>query len=265
MMKKITAIILAAVMLLSALSLASCTKEEITAKLIYDKMNANLLALDAFEAKMSIEMDMGVAGQDVTVKTSMDYDIKADGIGTDAPVAYADIKIDMLGQTVRATSYTEGDYIYITSEGEGMKLPKNSELAADYDATTAINAYEIDIPDEMLEASAFTTDEEGNYVLSFAIGGDRRDILDDLIKNIMSGMDASLSDYELEIGDVKYVLVADKDFAPKSMKMDITMNVTAQGMEMSIDCSASCEYLAFGDSVTVTPPEGYQDFEELVA
>ena len=264
-MKKLTAIILAAIMLLSAVSLASCKKEEVTAKLIYGKMTANLLSYDAYEANMAVNMDMGVAGQDVSIKTTMEYNIKADDMKSDSPIGYADIKMDMLGQTVEVTSYTEGDYVYITSMGEGMKLPKDSVLAADYNTSETINAYEIDVPAEILESTEYTTDEEGNYVLSFTFTKDNVDILQELIDNILAGMEQSLSDFDFELGDVKYVLVADKDYAPKSMKMDMTMTISSQGVTMSVLCSVNCEYVAFGDAVIITPPEGYQNYEELIA
>lgn len=262
-MKRIVAIALTAIMLLAAVSLAACGKE--TTKSIYDKTNEKMLAVDAMEVKMDVQMDMTMAGQ--TISSDMSYVIKTTGAKSDSPVGYADIEMDMLGQKVNVVSYVEGDYVYIYTMGEGMKLPKDSELAADYDTEATLNAYEIDIPEEILEATEFTTDDDGNYVLAFDFNGqEHADALKSLTDSIMAGMDTTLSGYEATIGDVKYVITVNKDdFTLETMKLEMTMDMTVEGMDVAVKVVADSEYLAFGDSVTITPPEGYQDFEELVA
>ena len=260
-MKKLTAIVLSVIMLLSAMSLASCAK--LTTASVYAKATEKLLELDSVEMTTSMTIDMSAAGQ--TISMDMDYVIKSKGLKTEAPTAYADIKMSMLGQTVDIVAYAEGDYVYISAMGEGIKLPKDSDMAAGYDIEATMNAFEIDVPLEILEATEFVTDEEGNYILSFDLdGAEHADILKNFTDNVISGMDSSLSDYELSIGDVKYELVIGKDYMLKGMSIEMTMDITVEGITMTANVVAEGEYVAFGDSVTITPPEGYQSYEEWV-
>ena len=208
-------------------------------------------------------IDMSAEGQ--TVSIGMDYGIKSKGLKTEAPIGYADIKMTMLGQSVDVTAYAEGDYVYISTMGEGIKLPKDSEAAAGYNIEATMSSFEIEVPLELLESTEFTADEEGNYVLSFIFdGNEHADILKTFTDNVMSGISASLSDYELSIGEVKYDLVIGKDYMLKNMNIEMAMDITVEGITMNVNVVSECEYVAFNESVTITPPEGYQSYEEWV-
>jgi hypothetical protein len=260
-MKKLTAIVLSAILLLSAISLASCAKP--TTASIYAKATEKLLDIDAVEMNTSMTIEM--SAEDQTISMDMDYGIKSKGRKTEAPTAYADIKMSMLGQTVDVTAYAEGDYVYISTMGEGIKLPKDSETAGGYDIEATMNAFEIEVPAQFLESTEFTTDEEGNYILSFTFNGNEHaDILKKFTDNVMSGLGSSLSEYELSIGEVKYELVIDKDYMMKNMNLEMTMDITTSGITMKTSVTAEGEYVAFNDGVTITPPEGYQSYEEWV-
>ena len=76
-------------------------------------------------------------------------------------------------------------------------------------------------------------------------------------------MELSLSEFDLSLGEVKYTLIVDKTFMLKSMKLDMTMSVTTQGVTIEADVSVNGEYLAFDDAVTITPPEGYKNYPEI--
>ena len=193
-MKKITAVMLAAIMILALASLAGCGAT--TTAGVYARATEKMLSVDAYEAKMTIAMDWTVAGESIT--TAMDCVIKVDDVKTDSPTGYAEMKMDMLGGNMDVISYAEGDYIYVGYMGEGMKLLRDSELAADYDMLGAVGTYDINVPAELLEATELTTDEDGNYVLEFTFDGEEHaDVLSALADNVLSEMDASFSDYDV--------------------------------------------------------------------
>lgn len=264
-MKKLTAILLSIIMLLSAVSLAACSKDKISAKLVYENAKEKRLSLEAYEAKIVMNMDIGASGQDISIKSSMEYDIKADGVGSDSPVSYADIEMKILGQTVDVISYTEGEYVYVDTMGSQMKMLKDSAFGAGYNFEATVNDFEIDVPASILETAKTTTDKDGNYVLSFTFDGkEHADILKDFTNNVVSGLDSSLTEYTIAVGTVKYELVIDEDYTLKGIKLETTMALSAGGVSMTVAVAVDSEYVAFNDDVTVTPPEGYLDYEELI-
>ena len=265
-MKKLTAIILSVIMLLSAVSLVSCSKDEISAKLVYENAKEKLLSREAYEANIVMDMELGTAGQDISVKSSMEYNIKADGIGSDSPVSYADIEMKILGQSVDVISYTEGEFVYVDTMGVKMKMLKDSELGSGYNFETTVNDFEIDVPASILETAKATADKEGNYVLSFTFNGtEHADILKNFTDNVVSGIDSSIENYTASVGKVKYELVISEDYTLKGIKLEAAMELISGGVSMTIDVAVESEYVAFNEDVTVTPPEGYLDYEELIA
>ena len=129
-----------------------------------------------------------------------------------------------------------------------------------------MNDFEIDVPASILETAKATTDKDGNYVLSFTFDGkEHADILKDFTNNVVSGLDSSLTEYTIAVGTVKYELVIDEDYTLKGIKLEASMELTSGGVSMTIDVAVDSEYIAFNDDVTVTPPEGYLDYEELIA
>ena len=145
-MKKVTSIILAMILLVSAVSMVSCKKS--TAE-VYVETMAKFALLDALETEMTIEMTMKVPGMDEEMKIEMDILSKTDKLKTDSPVSYAQVSTEMIGQSVKATSYIEGDYIYINTMGQKMKVSLENAEDIGYSSFDSDN-YSIDIPEDML-------------------------------------------------------------------------------------------------------------------
>jgi hypothetical protein len=77
--------------------------------------------------------------------------------------------------------------------------------------------------------------------------------------NNTAGLDTTL---DIKIEDAVVKITAANDYI-SLYEMEFTMSMEMQGIAVKIDATASIKYTNPGTPVTVTPPEGYQDFEDL--
>ena len=92
-MKKLTAVALALVMLVSVFALTSC--EKVTAYSLVADAVAKTNALDSFEADMDIKMNVDVMG--ISMEMPIDCNIKAAGMQGENPVTASTMSMSLMG------------------------------------------------------------------------------------------------------------------------------------------------------------------------
>ncbi|MBQ7011512.1 MAG: hypothetical protein IJN63_07370 [Clostridia bacterium] len=265
-MKKVITIALAIAIAISCFGFASCGKQ-LTPYETVEAALAKNAELDCLEANQTIKMKMDMMG--MSIEMPITGVMKATGIKSGNPVMYSKASTSMMGTTVDTEAYIEGDYIYLTTMGESYKA-KASSLASDYDVLKDINSMLQLPPESVFEGVEPVKNEDGTTTYSFTMSEEDylatyRPFFDSMSESLGVSGDES----GLKIGNVAISLSIDKNgfVCGYDMSFNMEVSVTEMGTQMDIKCDVVCEldFVNIGGNVTITPPEGYKDFEEVDA
>lgn len=262
-MKKRMAFALALLMAFSLVLFTSC--ENATAYSLVADAVAKNEALDSFDADVDIEMSVEVSG--ITVDVPMGYQIKASGLAGDNPVTSTTMSVTAMGMTMETNAYIEGEWCYVTMLGENMKM-KVGESAEQYDGYSSIESVFKPLSEELLADVEITENGDGTRSVSVAIPDEEFETLYQDFVNDMSasaGQEGAVSDLSVTNGKVD--ITVDGNGYVSVYKVSFEMNLKVESSGVSMDAKAPVEMaITFhnpGTAVTVTPPEGYQDFTEV--
>lgn len=256
MKKRIVSLLLALCIVCVCGLLASCN--QVSTYMVVSQAIEKTEKLDSMAAEMEIEMTMSMMGMDITVPIKAD--VKAKGLQGDAPVTFAKMSMSMMGETMEFDMYQEGDWAYYVIAD--MKYKTNiAEAQAEYDYSDTMTDMLQDLPEDLLKDVELVKNEDGSRTMTVSLSDEQfteiyEEILDDTSAEYGTSVnDLSISDAEISI------TVADGYISVFDMKF--TMNMTVEGVETSADAAYNIKYKDLGKEVTITPPEGYQDFEEM--
>jgi lipoprotein len=264
-MKKFTAIALVLVMLVSLFALTSCEEKKLTAYSLVSDAVAKMETLDSFEADMEIKM--GVETMGVSMDVPMQYNVKAAGLKGDNPVTFSTVSMTMMGMTMKTEAYTEGEWCYITAFGQNMKM-KAGENTEEYDGYADIESVIKELPEDILSDVEITENSDGTKTVSVAVSDEK---FAEIYKSFVDEMSASAAEgeevSEVSVTNAKVTVTVDKNGYISVYGISFDMNLKAESEGMSLEMKASVDMnIAFknpGTAVTITPPAGYQDFEEV--
>lgn len=264
-MKKITALALVLVMLVSLFALTSCEEKKATAYTLVTDAVAKMETLDSFEADMDIKMGIDMMG--VSMDVPMQYNVKAAGLKGDNPVSLSTVSMSMMGMTIKTEAYTEGEWCYITAFGEGMKM-KVGEGTEEYDGFSNVQSVMKALPEDILSDVEITENSDGTKTVSVAVSDEK---FAEIYKSFVDEMSSSATDGEnvsdISVTNAKVSITVDKNgyVSVYSINFDMNMKLDEDGMsvEMKASVDMTVTYKNPGTAVTVTPPAGYQDFEEM--
>ena len=265
MMKRVISLLLALTVLCTGLVLTGCgngdAPEETKAKTAFEIINEALQKtqdLESTDAKIEMEMTMGAEGFTMTIP--MTIEIKGKDMKSEKPVLSTVISMSMLGQNIAFEFYQEDEWAYMVMDDLKYKL---SAKDLTDELTYAENADYMmqEIPEELLKdvQPVVAADGSQSFTVNFPEESFGK-IFDELIESVGSNMgtdieDAKISDAVATITVANgYVTVYDIAFA---------MEMTTEGVSTTAEVKATCTYNNPGQPVTVTPPEGYQNFEEV--
>ena len=256
-MKKIIALCLLLCILCTCL-LSACAR----AKTPFETMNEAIQktqALDSMAATMEIEMNMVMEG--MTLSVPITAEIKAAGLKSENPVMSTAMSTSMMGQKMEVDVYQEGAWAYVTMEGMSYKMD-TSKAESEYDFSGDMNAILQTLPEDLFKEIQLEKQDDGSVSVTIPIPEEMfTQIYGDLIANMnnTAGLDTTL---DIKIEDAVVKITAANDYI-SLYEMEFTMSMEMQGIAVKIDATASIKYTNPGAPVTVTPPEGYQDFEDL--
>lgn len=262
-MKKFTAVALVLVMLVSLLTFVSC--EKLTAFSLISNAVAKMEELDSFEADLDIKMSMDMLGESMEIP--MQYNVKASGLKGDNPVTFSTVPMSMLGITTTTEAYIEGEWCYITMFGQSMKM-KVSDMTAEYDGTSDIDSVMKALPEDILSDVEIQKNDDGTKTVAVSVSDEKfseiyKGFIDEMSSSAAEGFEFS----ELSISNCKVEITVDKNGYVSVyaiyFDMNMKMEIEEEAFEIKSSVDVTIAYKNPGSTVTVTPPEGYQDFEEV--
>ncbi len=215
--------------------------------------------LDSMAAEMKIDLEMAMEG--MTMAIPMTIDIKAKGLQNEKPTASIVMSTSMLGQEVKMESYQEGDWVYTV-----MDDMKYKTALADLEEGTDYSAMAEDmlqtLPEELFADVQTKKADDGSLTVEVAVPEERfNEIYDTLLEDLSAsaGVEEGMT---VKISDAVVKITVANDYVT-AYDMSFTMAMTAEGITSTTKVKAGIAYKDLGKEVTVTAPEGYQDFEEL--
>ena len=113
-MKKILSLLLALALVMSVM-LVSCKKE--TAESLVRDAIAKTEDHDAAEISVTAELVMSAMG--IEMEMPIEMKVQSTGVKSDRPTTYISMSMSFLGENVSTEAYTEGDWVYSITDGEG--------------------------------------------------------------------------------------------------------------------------------------------------
>ncbi|MGN1081525.1 MAG: DUF6612 family protein [Acutalibacteraceae bacterium] len=263
MKKKLLSVVLAALMVVVALSFAGCDME--TAYSLITDAIAKTENLDSVEAKLTMNINMSMTGMTLEVPVTMN--VKASGLQGDSPVALTDMTTSMLGQDITMEIYQEGEYFYITSDGETYKM-KTDEETADMDALADMDSIMQGLSEDILKDVEIVKNENNTKTISVTLSDETfteiyKDLIGAVNESVANG--SEISNLNITNAKVEITVNADGYVAEYRIAFDMSMTVGIgeEAVDVTAKADTALEYNEPGKDVTVTAPEGYQSFEEF--
>ena len=263
-MKKLTSVILALVMLLSLASLTGCEKSSY--EVFFDAMEKTN-SLDSYSATMNMDISMKMMG--MTVKVPMVYDMKVAGVQSEKPEILADVTASVLGTEMVMSLYSDAEYAYISSADIGnMKTKLGGISGGEYDIMDDVNDIMVVLPEEVFADIVFVENSDGIKTASFTISEELfNEYYSDIITSVAeqsagSGVDVeiSISNILITVGINKAGYIANYDM---EFSMEFSMDVMGTVVDVTADTVTGMKFHNPGEAVTVTPPEGIEAYPEV--
>lgn len=214
--------------------------------------------LDSVAAEMKMEMNMAMEGMTMSIPMTAKFKVK--DASSENPVMSAVVTMSLFGESFDVEMYQEGQWAYIVMED--MKYKSNVEdMESEYDYTDDADAMLQEIPEELLKDVEFVEAADGSQTATVTFTEEKfAEIYGDFIEDVNSDTEAGLEDMKIS-NAVVTVTVADGYVTVYDVAF--TMEVTVEEMSTTTEVKATLTLEDPGKEVTITPPEGYQDFEEM--
>ncbi len=256
-MKKITSLLLIILALFTVLSFASCNEK--TTEEIINEAIENTSKLTEYEAKMDITMDMAMSG--MTINLPMNTVMKIKDADKENPIISATTTTSMLGQSMTIETYMDSEYVYIVEDGDGYKISVDTAMD-DYDYTSDVEEMLKKLPADLLADMELTEKDDGSVGVSITLPDETfKDVFGDLIESMNEAAEGDVID-DLKVADCN-VSVFVKDDYISTYEISFNMEMSMMGIKADTAITVKMELVNPGEAVTITPPEGYQNFNEL--
>lgn len=256
MKKRIVALLLALCIVCMCGLLASCSQLTTVVELAQAVERTN--NLEDMDATLEVEMSMEIMGIEMNIPITADMKVK--GMNSENPISFSTVSMSLLGTNVTVDVYQEGDWAYLSMDGMQYKM-NISEAESEYDYTDDMKNMLQTLPEYLLEGIEFTENEDGSKTISVNISDEEfTELYDELLEDLSAT--SGVNPEDLEVSDA-VVSITIKDGYVLEYDMEFTMAMTVEGVETDTDVAYKLTYNNPGQAVTITPPEGYQDFEEM--
>lgn len=267
MKKRIASLLLALCLLFSALSLASCTP--VTAQALFTEAMTRTEALDSIDASvvMSMSMKIPTGIGDETMDVGMSFSLSMliqDATGQNMTAKVEGTMTQQYGgeeQSIENTFYVKDNYMYMVEDGEGMKMPLDTDTP---DCVAMLDSMNVDLGD-LLKDLEITDNADGSKSVTVTIPADKfQTLFDGLIDDVNSSLGGSTDGAEISFSDISMKLTTKDGYIVKQ-ELVYKMSMTVSGQTISTDISMTATYKNIGQAVTVTMPAGYESFTDLSA
>lgn len=257
-MKKLTTILVALLLVATcAFSLASCQALD-TVEVINGAIE-NTAKLNDFEANVDMTIDMAMSG--MTINIPMEMAVKVKDADKENPISWATVSMEMFGEKVETETYMDDEYVYVVADGECYKM--EIDMAdEEYDYSDELTTSIKKLPVELIQDIELEKAEDGSYTVTVNVP---KEFFEETYKELIDSVsEASLGEVidDLEITDC-VVSVTVKDDYVTNYDISFKMSLSIEGMNAAANVSASFEIVNPGQSVTITPPTGYRNFDKI--
>lgn len=271
-MKKTLALLLC--LLTAVMLLASCGGN--TPEKLIEGAFERMSELDAFELEMVIAMEVSMEMMGETETQSMPLTISLAGkdLKSETPKVLMEMSMSMEDETMTATAYMEGEWMYATADGESYKFPVEdmSDMGAMADYSQQFESLLVDFPEAVYSGVTVEKNGDGSKTVTLSLTAEQ-------FESIFSALSTELGESIGVVDEgvaITYqpatVEVTVKGDLVSAYKLDFAMNIS---MDLDGDTATTEDVMSLTFSVgydvtvvktsgvTVTPPAGYQDFEEI--
>lgn len=265
-MKKFASVALTLAMLLSLCMLSSCGK--VTAYSLVADAQEKMSKLDSYEmeADITMQLDMGMMGGKADIPAKIR--VKAAGLMSDSPVLLE--TIEMAGESISV--YNEGEWMYGVVDGVGVKSRVDEDFDIIMESYDNVGFMKKPFSEELMKDVEIVEDEDGTRSVSVAVPDDMlEEYFDIVLKELMGEGISENEGVDVSMGFTDTVVDFAIDENGYISHYDISGNIFVKGtmtesggvsVSMEIPFDMTCTFVDPGTAVTVTPPEGYQDFAE---
>jgi len=269
MKKRIFALSLAVLMLVSLFALSSCKKE--TAYSLITDATAKTEVLDSLDADISLDCSLSTMG--VTMAIPAEISMLASGMQEENTKYALDFSanIPMAGVSLAGTAGVEDNWLYLSLMGTNMKMNLASLIESLNVQTPDEEVISKEESDEMLKEILAETEivknEDGTKSVAFALPADK---IKEILKSAAGKFDAEtaamLEDVEYSDIAMNYTINEDGYFSEIEVSATLSVSVEDESLgasDMDVTLDMTIEFNDPGADVTVTMPEGYESFEEV--
>ncbi len=222
------------------------------------KASEGVSAEKALEVKMSGDMTMSAMGQSIPITLDGTMKMIVDDAAAPKALEYAaEVTTSAAGETASVEQYYKDNVVYVRSGEEkfkmAMPLDDMLESVAGMDSVEAQPYY-------MLKSlTSETVDGKTVYTMEFDPDSTMGAAMD--IAGSATGVDLSGS----KVKSMKCTVVFDANGKLVSQNVTAEMTVTSEGVAMDMAMDMTIDYVATGESVTITAPADLADYPELPA
>ena len=264
-MKKMVSWFLALVVLCTGVMLTGCDNgkpasgsvDKSVAVVIKEALKKNQ-NLDAMSAEMKMQMDMATEG--MTMSVPITAKIKAKNLKSDNTTSLVDVTMSMLGQEMAMGMYQEGQWAYVVM-GDVKYKSNLEDMQGEMDYADSAKDMLREIPEDLLEGVKLVKAEDGSQTATISFPREKfSEIYNELIEDVLSETGTEMG--ETKISNAVVAITMANGFVTV-YDVAFTVEMTVEGVSSTTKAKVTLTYENPGQDVTITPPEGYQDFEEL--
>lgn len=245
--------------------LSACKKGgSVNAQDLITKAAEKTATLQDIDLTLDIQIEVSVQGVNVSIPANLSLKLKDAATGN--PQLYASVNASAVGQTIDCELYWDGDWAYIEYNGEGFKISTEDfdpeDIFAGSSGNTGSSSDDLGInTQDLLKDAAVTNNSDGSQSVTILIPGT---LFDELYDTILGGMSSSanMNPGDLKIKDTTMTVTV-KDEYLVGYNIETAMDATVEGQSMSFSMKFDLKLNNPGQTVTITPPSGYQNYPEF--
>ena len=256
-MKRIISAILALVLIASTMMLVSCGETMDAQTLLNDAIVATKTA-DAYEANYAVTVNMHFEGDEDDVYADEIHVLTRDA-QTDTPEIIMQRTMYILGMPFTFYTYTDSEeWGYVVTSVETAYKEPYEDVKNSID-TSEITRLLFKYPPMILDNAEVIQNSDGSTTVKFDV---EKNLFHELYKKLL---DSQIERMKVESSNLIRISNARGEITIADGMVrdyDLFFDMASDGEQYPRNASVKVEldFLAFGDSIEVTPPEGYLDF-----
>lgn len=230
----------------------------VDAAAIYAEASKKAAALNSMEMDMKMNMNMSANGE--SMDAVVDMNVKYKDLDTSALKFIATMNINMLGEQMGGTIFYTDGYYYMDMDGQKMKIAMNLDRIMEQ--TKQISGM-TNMDMSYMRDIQMTTDESGNYVITYTMDGAA---LMSQLDSIYGAMGINMGSQPLNLSGISGRAVIGADGYSKSEQISMVMDMSVEGQGIRTAVNVDITYKNPGQPVNFALPStaGYTDMMSMM-